>query len=94
MDRIKSFWKDNRVYIVIFFITVVVFNIRLPYYVSAPGGTIDITNRLSGEDSKKINGSLNLLYVTEFEGTVRDGSYEFFVSGLGFGGKEGSGAGW
>ena len=70
MDRIKSFWKDNRVYIVIFFITVVVFNIRLPYYVSAPGGTIDITNRLSGEDSKKINGSLNLLYVTEFEGTV------------------------
>ena len=52
MDRIKSFWKDNRVYIVIFFITVVVFNIRLPYYVSAPGGTIDITNRLSGEDSK------------------------------------------
>ena len=47
-----------------------VFNIRLPYYVSAPGGTIDITNRLSGEDSKKINGSLNLLYVTEFEGTV------------------------
>ena len=58
MDRIKSFWKDNRVYIVIFFITVVVFNIRLPYYVSAPGGTIDITNRLSGEDSKNINGSL------------------------------------
>lgn len=70
MDRLKKFWNDNKRYILTFVILVVIFNIRLPYYVNAPGGTIDITNRLSGESSKKINGSLNLLYVTEFQGTI------------------------
>lgn len=70
MDRLKKFWNNNKRYILTFVILVVIFNIRLPYYVNAPGGTIDITNRLSGESSKKINGSLNLLYVTEFQGTI------------------------
>ena len=41
------------------------FNIKLPYYILAPGGTINITNRVVMEDYKKEeNGSINMLYVS------------------------------
>ena len=49
---------------------VLFFNIRLPYYIMAPGGTINITDRVVMEDYKKDNnGSINMLYVSEYEGT-------------------------
>ena len=45
-------------------------NIRLPYYVNAPGGIIDISNRIEYKDKKEYKGSLNMLYVTEYIATI------------------------
>ena len=48
----------------------VIFNIRLPYYISAPGGVIDISDRISYEEKEEYEGSLNMLYVTEYVATI------------------------
>ena len=74
MKKIKEFIKENLVFLIVIITTSIIFNIPLPYYISAPGGTIDIENRIT-IDGKEIDkdGSLNMLYVTEYNGTV--GSY-------------------
>jgi len=46
-----------------------VVNIELPYYIEAPGGTINLTKRISNDYNKK-DGSLNMLYVTQYRGNV------------------------
>lgn len=43
--------------------------VELPYYIEAPGGTINLTQRIS-DDYKKDKGSLNMLYVTEYKGNI------------------------
>ena len=74
MKQIKEFIKENLVFLLFIITTSIIFNIPLPYYISAPGGVIDIENRIT-VNNKEIDkdGSLNMLYVTEYNGTV--GSY-------------------
>lgn len=63
--KIKNFIKENYKFIGIVLLIIILFNIKLPYYVLAPGGTINITNRV---DNYKVDkGSLNMLYVSEYE---------------------------
>ena len=74
MKQIKEFIKENLVFFIVIITTSIIFNIPLPYYISAPGGVIDIENRIK-VNNKEIDkdGSLNMLYVSEYNGTV--GSY-------------------
>ena len=65
--NIKNFVKENLKSIIIMIIFIVVVNIPLPYYIEAPGGTINLTERIDEKYDKK-NGSLNMLYVTQFKG--------------------------
>lgn len=68
--KIKRFIKENYRFLLLMILIVLFFNIRLPYYIMAPGGTINITDRVVMEDYKKDNnGSINMLYVSEYEGT-------------------------
>ena len=57
-------------YLLFLLIVVVVSNYRLPYYVSAPGGIIDISDRIEMDEKEEYDGSLNMLYVTQYEATV------------------------
>lgn len=66
----KKIIKNNKKYIIVFLILVVLFNVRLPYYICTTGGVIDITDRIDSVNRKDLSGSLNLLYVTELEGTI------------------------
>ncbi|MEE3343217.1 MAG: S16 family serine protease [Bacilli bacterium] len=66
----KEYFKENLWFIIILIIIVALFNIRLPYYINMPGGTIEINDRIECKSCKDINGSLNLLYVSEYEATV------------------------
>lgn len=59
--------KKELVYFLIIILMAILINIRLPYYVSAPGGVINILDRI--ETTNK-NGSLNMLYVKEYDGTA------------------------
>ena len=70
MNKIKEFLKNNIKYILILVIVGIIANYPLPYYIEAPGGTIDITNRIDIDGGYVSKGSLNLLYVTEYRGNV------------------------
>ena len=65
----KKFIKDNIVQIIILILFAFVINYELPYYIEAPGGVINVTKRMNSDYDKK-NGSLNMLYVTQYKGNV------------------------
>ena len=65
----KKFFKENIKQIIIILLLIIVVNIELPYYIEAPGGTINLTERIN-EDYNKEAGSLNMLYVTGYRGNV------------------------
>ena len=71
MKKIINFIKQDIWFIISLIIIVALFNIKLPYYIDVSGGTIDISDRITTENrNNKINGSLNMLYVTEYEATI------------------------
>lgn len=71
MDKIKSFLKEYKVYLITLLVALIVFNIKLPYYVLAPGGIIPIDNRIEVDNNKThSDGSINLLYVSQYEGNI------------------------
>lgn len=65
----KKFLKDNFKTIIFLIIMILIVKIELPYYIEAPGGTINLTQRIDSNYNKK-NGSLNMLYVTEYKGNI------------------------
>lgn len=68
-NYLKQFLKENLKSIIVLLIFIVVVNIELPYYIEAPGGTINLTERID-KNYDKDNGSLNMLYVTQYRGNV------------------------
>lgn len=69
INNIKKYLKENLKSIIIMLLFIFVVNIELPYYIEAPGGTINLTKRISNDYNKK-DGSLNMLYVTQYRGNV------------------------
>jgi len=69
MDKVKQFLKENLKSIIFMAIFIFVVNYELPYYIEAPGGTINLTERIDKNYNKK-DGSLNMLYVTQYRGNV------------------------
>ena len=65
----KKFLKENLKFIIFMIILITVVNIELPYYIEAPGGTINLSSRID-KNYNKDNGSLNMLYVTEYKGNI------------------------
>lgn len=68
-NKITKFIKENLKSIIIMLIFIFVVNYQLPYYIEAPGGTINLTERID-KDYNKEDGSLNMLYVTEYRGNI------------------------
>ena len=67
--KIKNFIKDNCKFMLIVLIIVLFYSIKLPYYIMAPGGTINITDRVELDGYKIDKGSINMLYVSEYKAT-------------------------
>ncbi len=66
----KETIKNHKLFIITLLVIAIVFHIKLPYYISAPGGVININNRIKYEEKKDWNGSFNMLYVTEYIATI------------------------
>lgn len=67
---LKKIIKDNYKFIIFLVIMVCFFYIPLPYYIMAPGGIIDVTGRVEMEGYEVPDkGSLNMLYVSEYNAT-------------------------
>ena len=69
-ERLVKFWNENKFYLLGLVIVVFISNYRLPYYISAPGGIIDISDRIEYSQLEEYDGSLNMLYVTQYEATI------------------------
>ncbi len=68
-DNMKKFIKENFQFLLLLAFLILVFEVELPYYIEAPGGTINISKRIDKGYNKK-DGSLNMLYVTEYKGNI------------------------
>ena len=69
-DKIKTFIKENFKILIIFILGIFLLTFKLPYYISAPGGLINTSSRVDMISDFKMKGSLNMAYVTEYEGTI------------------------
>lgn len=76
----KKYIQENKFYLITMILIILIFNIRLPYYINTPGGTIDISNRIEYEDFDGYNGSLNMLYVTEYVATIPTYLLSYIIS--------------
>ena len=77
-DKIKKIIYENYIYLILLLVIVTIFYLPLPYYIDAPGGLIDVSERLEVEDGYKINGSLNLAYISEFKANIPTIIYALF----------------
>lgn len=77
-DEIKKTIKENYKLIFVFFILMIVFSIRFPFYIEAPGGIIDINERISIENKTESVGTFNLAFVSEIKATVPTLVFSYF----------------
>lgn len=69
-DKLKNLlnheWKFFIIIVVIGFLTMFEF----PYYVDAPGGLLDVSDKIEITESYESKGSFNLAYVSELKATI------------------------
>lgn len=65
----KKFIKENFKFLLFITLMILVIEVELPYYIDAPGGTLNLSEKIDNNYNKK-NGSLNMLYVTEYKGNI------------------------
>lgn len=61
--------KDNYKFILILIILVLIFTIKFPYYIDAPGGISNVNDRLNIEGYEE-KGSFNITYIREYVATI------------------------
>lgn len=67
-EQIKKYIKENYKYLIFFIVCFFLLIIKLPYYISAPGGLINTSEKIN--NSYKTKGSLNMAYVSEIKGNI------------------------
>ncbi len=78
-EKFKKFLRDNYLYLIILFSTYLILTFPVPYIVEAPGGIIDITKKIDVDTNLETEGSYNLAYVTEYQGTVFTALLSFVI---------------
>lgn len=68
--KISDFIKETYLFFIAFIITFIVFTFPLPYFISAPGGIIDVSSKIKieGYDIKK--DLFNMAYIHEYRATI------------------------
>ena len=69
-DNIKKFIKSNYKDLILLILVLFITTYQFPYYVDAPGGLINTSERVNIEGSYKSKGSFNMAYVREMPGTI------------------------
>lgn len=69
-DKVRHIIKENRIFFITLIVTTVICFIPFPYYINAPGGVIDVSDKIEMKGKKETSGSLNLAYVSEYRATI------------------------
>ncbi len=70
MKKVIQFLKNNYMCLLIYAIIFILLTVKLPYYIDAPGGLINVGKRIQVDGGYESEGSLNLAYVTEYDATI------------------------
>ena len=68
-EIVKTIKENYKLFLSFIFLFILMI-LRLPYYIEAPGGIIDIDKRIVMEEKSKSVGTFNLTYVKEIRATV------------------------
>ena len=69
MHKIKDFFKENIMFFFFIIVLLVITRVNLPYAIYTPGGSINLSERISGENTYQEEGSLSMTYVSMAKGT-------------------------
>jgi len=69
-DNIRQTIKNNYKAIISFVLIMILFTFEFPYYIEAPGGIIEINDRIEMKEKTESLGSFNLAYVTSIKATI------------------------
>ena len=69
-EKTKEFIKNYYKIIILYTVIILFFAIKLPYYISSPGGLIDTSKKVISDENFKLKGSLNMSYVSEMHATI------------------------
>ena len=69
-DKVKQFLIENIRFFTILIVLGVVLTYELHYYIDAPGGLLDVSERIEIEGGYQSEGSFNLAYVSELKATI------------------------
>ena len=61
--------KNNYKFILVLIFTILIFSIRFPYYIDAPGGISNMQDKIE-IDGYKSKGSFNITYIKEYRATI------------------------
>lgn len=69
-EKTKNYIKENYKQLLLLIILFIVLTIKLPYYISSPGGLLDTKDKVKIDTDFKLSGSLNMAYVSEARATL------------------------
>lgn len=67
---ILSFLRENLSFLVFLIVLYAIFNIQLPFVIYAPGGAINLSDRVEGDNTYKQDGSISMTYVSMIKGSL------------------------
>lgn len=70
VTKIKSFIKSEWKFLIFIALLYLTMTYELPYVIYTPGGHINMSERVSGEDIYEEEGSLSMTYVSMVKGTI------------------------
>jgi len=69
-EEIKRIIKENYKFLITLILVFLICTVELPYYIEAPGGIINIEDRIEIESAYESSGSLNMSYVSGYKATI------------------------
>ena len=77
-ENLKKTIKENYKIIAVFIIVLIVMTVEFPYYIEAPGGIINVDDRVEIISKNKSKGGFYLAYVKEIKATIPTLIYAIF----------------
>ena len=69
-EKVISYIKEEYKFLILILCFLILATVKLPFFIDAPGGLIDLSDRIEIDGKNKFSGSLNLAYVSEIRATV------------------------
>lgn len=79
-EKVKEIFLKNLKFLIFLLACVILFTVRLPFTIEAPGGYINVTQRIDMDNSYDSSGSFNMAYVSDVPAVIPTLIYALFNS--------------